>query len=82
MANLFNYLFFIFKILLLSNYFVKYCDYIVKWCSGIACNWCVSLDIVIILSFWFMSIFGSRLVVIIELCHKIYVTNIPKHVTT
>ena len=20
-------------------------DYIVKWCSGISCNWCVSLDI-------------------------------------
>ena len=23
---------------------------IVKWCSGIVCNWCVSLDIAIILA--------------------------------
>ena len=32
----------------LPNYCVKYYDYIVKWCSGLACNWCVSLDIVLI----------------------------------
>ena len=38
MASLLNSLFFMFKILLLPNYRVKY-DYIVKWCSGVACNW-------------------------------------------
>ena len=33
------------KISLLANYRVKYPDHIiVKWCSGITCNWCVSLD--------------------------------------
>ena len=25
-----------------------YSAYIVKWCSGVACNWCVSLDITLI----------------------------------
>ena len=29
----------------LPKYRVKYYDYIVKWCSGILCNWCVSMDI-------------------------------------
>ena len=29
----------------LPNYRVKYHDYIVKWCSGMACDWCVSMDI-------------------------------------
>ena len=29
---------------------VKYHDYIVKWCSGIVCNWCLSLDIALILA--------------------------------
>ena len=38
-----------FKILLLDKYRVKYYDYIVKWGSGIACDWCVSLDIAYIL---------------------------------
>ena len=42
-------LFLVFKILLLPNYCVKYYDYIVKWCSGIARDWCVSLDIALIL---------------------------------
>ena len=27
-----------------------YCDYIVKWCSGVACNWSVSLDIFLMLA--------------------------------
>ena len=35
---------FVFKMSLLRNYRVKYCDYVVKWCSGIACDWCASLD--------------------------------------
>ena len=39
-----------FKISLLSNYHVKYYEYIVKWCSGVSCNWCVSLDIGLILA--------------------------------
>ena len=29
----------------MPNYCVNYYDYIVKWCSGIACHWCVLLDI-------------------------------------
>ena len=45
MAPLLNPLFLVFKNSLLPNYRVKYYDYIVKWCSGIACNWCASLDI-------------------------------------
>ena len=44
-VTLLNSLFFVFRILFLCNYRVKYYDYIVKWCSGIAYNWCVSLDI-------------------------------------
>ena len=36
------------KISLLHNYRVKY--YIVKCCSGIACDWCASLDIAYILA--------------------------------
>ena len=45
MATLLNSLFFVFNIFFLPNYRVKYYDYIVKWCRGAACNWCVSLDI-------------------------------------
>ena len=45
MAALLNSLFFVFKHLFLPKYRVIYYDYIVKWCSGISCNWCVSLDI-------------------------------------
>ena len=33
------------------KYHVKYYDYIVKWCSCLACNWCVSLDNCLNLSF-------------------------------
>ena len=29
----------------LPKYRVKYYDYIIKWCSGIQCDWCVSMDI-------------------------------------
>ena len=39
-----NSSFFVFKISPLRNYRVKYYDYIVKWCSGIACDWSASLD--------------------------------------
>ena len=53
MATLLNSLFFVFKILLLPNYRVKYCDHIVKWCSGVACNWRVSIDILALtVVFW------------------------------
>ena len=38
---------------------VRYYDYIVKWCSGIVCNWCVSLDIALILA---LSFYQSSLV--------------------
>ena len=40
-----NHYFCIFNISFLHNHRVKYDDYIVKWCSGVACNWCVSLYI-------------------------------------
>ena len=40
-----------FKISLLDKYRVKYYDDIVKWGSGIACDWFVSLDIAYILPF-------------------------------
>ena len=42
---------FVFKISFLPNYRVKHYDYIVTWCSGIACNWCVSLDMWVNFSF-------------------------------
>ena len=45
-----NSLFFVFKMSLLPNYCVKYYDYIVAWCNGVALNWCVSLDIGLILT--------------------------------
>ena len=45
MAALLYSLFFVFKMLFLPKYRVIYYDYIVKWCSGMKCNWCVSLDI-------------------------------------
>ena len=50
-ATLLISLCFVFKIWFLSIYCVKYYDYIVvKWCRGIYCNWCVSLDIANILA--------------------------------
>ena len=47
MATQLNSLSLMFTILFLPKYrvTVKYYEYIVKWCSGISCNWCVSLDI-------------------------------------
>ena len=32
------------------HFYVKYYDYIVKWCSGIVCKWCLSLDIASVLA--------------------------------
>ena len=58
MAALLNSLFFVFKIPFLPKYRVIYYDYIVKWCSGIQCNWCVSLDIAYILA---LTIFQIQL---------------------
>ena len=51
MVTLFNTLSFVFKISFLPNYSVKHYDYIVKWSSGIACNWCVLLDTALVLAF-------------------------------
>ena len=34
-----------FKISFLPKYHVNYYAYIIKWCFGLQCNWCVSLDI-------------------------------------
>ena len=50
MAKLINSSFFVFKSSILRNYRVKYYDYIVNWYSGIACDWCSSLDIAYILA--------------------------------
>ena len=53
MATLMNSSFFVFKMSLRRNYRVKYYYFIVKWCSassGIACDWCASLDISSILA--------------------------------
>ena len=44
MAILFTSLLFVFEIFFLPKYHVNYYDYIIKWCFGIQCNWCVSLD--------------------------------------
>ena len=40
-----------FKISLLRSYHVKYYDYFVNWRSGIACDWCASLDIALKFTF-------------------------------
>ena len=40
-----NLLFVLFRVSFLPNYRVKHYDYIVKWCSCLACDWCTSLDI-------------------------------------
>ena len=45
LAALLNLLYFAFTNSFLLKYRVKYYDYIVKWCSGIQFNWCVSMDI-------------------------------------
>ena len=50
MATLLNSLSFVFRYVVLPTYRVKHYDYIVKCCSGIQCNWCVSLDIAYILA--------------------------------
>ena len=44
--------------LLLPNNRVKY-DYIVKWCSGVACNWCVSLSTGLYRDVWIAAIASS-----------------------
>ena len=49
-AILLTSLFFVFKISLLPKYRVNYYNHIIKWCFGIQCNWCVSLDIAQILA--------------------------------
>ena len=62
MVTLLNSLFFVFKISLLPNYHVKYYDYIVKWCSTVACNRCVSLDIGLIIGVRInRGVYGTKL---------------------
>ena len=39
-----------FNVSLLTNYRVKYYEFIVKRCSGVACSWWVLLDIALILA--------------------------------
>ena len=51
-----------FKISILPNYRVKYYDYIVKWCSGMKCNWCVMCIAVYWLNFSFNIIIRSILI--------------------
>ena len=48
-TTLFQSLFFVFRISFMANYRDKYYDYIVKWCSAVARNCCVSLDIALML---------------------------------
>ena len=45
-----EFIIFRFEISFLPKCCVKYYDYVVKWCSGVACNWCISLDIPFILA--------------------------------
>ena len=48
MVTLLNSFFFVFSISYdLPNCCVKYYNYIVKSCSGVACNWCLLLDKII-----------------------------------
>ena len=49
MAMLLNSILFVFEISFLPKYRVNYYYYIIKWCFGISCNWCVSLGIAHIL---------------------------------
>ena len=50
MAILLTSILFVFEISFLPKYRVNYYDYIIKWCFGIYCNGCVSLDIAHILA--------------------------------
>ena len=50
MATLLNSLFFVLTNLFLPSYCVKKYDYIVKCSSGVACSWCLSLVIALILA--------------------------------
>ena len=50
MAALLNSLPFAFTDSFLPKYRVKYYDYSIKWCFEIKCNWCVSMDIDLILA--------------------------------
>ena len=54
MAILLTSLLFVFEISFLPKYRVNYYDYIIKWCFGIQCNWCVSPDIAHILALMMM----------------------------
>ena len=40
----------VFNISSLLNYRVKYYYSFIKWCRGVACNWCASLGIVLIVA--------------------------------
>ena len=73
-----NSLFFAFTNSFLPKYRVKYYDYIIKWCSGIYCNWCVSMDIDSSLALRHGSLTVMQLGIIVlgqllKLCHAWYV---------
>ena len=70
MATLLTSLFFMFKMLFLYNYCIKYYDYIVKWCSGVACNWWVSLAEADHISNFFMYTIAICIVKKISICIK------------
>ena len=61
MTTQLNSLFSAVKILFLPKYCVKYYDYIVKWCSGIACNWVCIAGYCLNLSFKGFSVKQSSL---------------------
>ena len=67
------FIIFVFKISLVPNNRVKYYDYMVKWRSGIACNWCVSLDIGLILALntiQYRSFYGTKIFRKPEICGR------------
>ena len=52
-----EFIIFVFDILFLSNYRLEYYEYVVKWWSGVACNWCTSLAIALLLA---LQAFGRK----------------------
>ena len=60
MAILLTSLLFVFEISFLPKYRVNYYDYIIQWCFGIYCNWCVSLDIAHMLALSFLGVTKHR----------------------
>ena len=95
MVTLLDSLFFVFTILFLPNYSVNYYDYIVKWCSGVACNWCVSLDIALILAiklttnfqFWWRNILFTLFLIndlrwVLSVCSQVVFSHVLVSICT